>query len=81
MFDVEGVSVSPGGTATFAPTHQYHLGLWFANPNTPFKLGCEPGGHRADRDPVQRRAGHRRRPGTQHPQFPVNAGPLSHVHR
>ncbi len=27
IFDRETFSVSPGGTTTFAPTHQYHLGL------------------------------------------------------
>ncbi|HEY2309069.1 MAG TPA: hypothetical protein VGI05_24595, partial [Streptosporangiaceae bacterium] len=43
VFDSETFSVSPGGTATFAPTHQYHLGLWFNDPNVPFNLGCEPG--------------------------------------
>jgi len=31
------------GTTTFSPTHQYHLGLWFNDPNQPFALGCEPG--------------------------------------
>ena len=36
VFDVETFSVSPGGTTTFSPTHQYHLGLWFNNPQTPF---------------------------------------------
>jgi hypothetical protein len=41
--------VSPGGTTTvppggtIPPQHQFHLGLWFNNPNTPFKLGCEVG--------------------------------------
>jgi hypothetical protein len=80
VFDVETFSVSPGGTATFAPTHQYHLGLWFANPNTPFKLGCEPGATSPIVTPFN---------GEQHAgvqvlntsNFPVNAGPLSHVHR
>src|SRR5262245_18820538 len=43
IFDAEPFSVSPGGTTTFAPTHQFHLGLWFDNPKTPFNLGCEPG--------------------------------------
>src|SRR6478672_6077796 len=38
VFDVETFSVSPGGTTTFTPTHQYHLGLWFNNPNVPFNL-------------------------------------------
>ncbi len=44
IFDVETFSVSPGGpTTSFAPTHQYHLGLWFDDPQVPFDLGCEPG--------------------------------------
>jgi hypothetical protein len=80
VFDSETFSVSPGGTATFAPTHQYHLGLWFNNPNTPFKLGCEPGATSPVITPFN---------GDQHAgiqvlntaQFPVNAGPLSQVHR
>lgn len=80
VFDVETFSVSPGGTTTFAPTHQYHLGLWFSNPSTPFKLGCEPGATSPIVTPFN---------GEQHAgvqvlntsEFPVNAGPLSHVHR
>jgi hypothetical protein len=80
VFDVETFSVSPGGTTTFAPTHQYHLGLWFANPETPFKLGCEPGATSPIVTPFN---------GEQHAgvqvlntsEFPVKAGPLSHVHR
>jgi hypothetical protein len=80
VFDVETFSVSPGGTTTFAPTHQYHLGLWFSNPSTPFKLGCEPGATSPIVTPFN---------GQQHAgvqvlntsEFPVNAGPLSHVHR
>ena len=43
VFDSETFSVSPGGTTTFGPTHQYHLGLWFNNPRVPFRLGCEKG--------------------------------------
>ncbi len=43
IFSDETFSVSVGGTATFPPTHQFHLGLWFNNPNTPFRLGCEKG--------------------------------------
>jgi len=80
IFDVETFSVSPGGTTTFAPTHQYHLGLWFNDPNLPFKLGCEPGATSPTVTPFN---------GEQHAgiqvlntsEFPVNAGPLSHVHR
>jgi hypothetical protein len=80
VFDVETFSVSPGGTVTFAPTHQYHLGLWFNNPNVPFNLGCEPGQPMPIVTPFN---------GEQHAgiqvlntaQFPDNAGPLSHVHR
>jgi len=81
IFDVETFSVSPAGSATpFAPTHQYHLGLWFNDPNLPFHLGCEPGLMKAAVTPFN---------GEQHAgiqvlntaQFPVAAGPLSHVHR
>jgi hypothetical protein len=49
IFDSETFTVSPGGTttvpagATIPPQHQFHLGLWFNNPRTPFNLGCEPG--------------------------------------
>jgi len=80
IFDVETFSVSPGGTTTFAPTHQYHLGAWFNDPNLPFKLGCEPGATAPTVTPFN---------GEQHAgiqvlntaQFPVDAGPLSRVHR
>jgi hypothetical protein len=79
IFDVETFSLSPGGPTTkFAPTHQYHLGIWFGDPKTPFDKGCEPGAKQPivtpfDGDQI---AG---------PQvlntsnFPDNAGPLSHV--
>ena len=80
VFDRETFSVSPGGTTTFAPTHQYHLGLWFNDPNLPFNLGCEPGAKVATVTPFN---------GEQHAgiqalntaEFPVNAGPLSRVSR
>ena len=80
IFDAETFSVSPGGTTTFAPTHQFHLGVWFNNPNLPFRLGCEPGATTPTVTPFN---------GEQHAgiqvvntgQFPDNAGPLSHVHR
>jgi hypothetical protein len=80
VFDVETFSVSTGGTTTFGPTHQYHLGLWFNDPNVPFNLGCEPGAVAPMVTPFN---------GEQHAgiqvlntsEFPDNAGPLSHVHR
>ena len=79
IFDRETFSVSPGGTTTFAPTHQYHLGLWFNNPNTPFRLHCEPGATA----PIVTPFNGRQHAGIQvlnTAQF-VKAGPLSHVHR
>jgi len=80
VFDSETFSVSPGGTTTFAPTHQFHLGLWFDSPKVPFNKGCEPGATSPVVTPFN---------GAQHAgiqvlntaQFPVNAGPLSQVHR
>jgi hypothetical protein len=80
VFDVETFSVSLGGTTTFSPTHQYHLGLWFNNPETPFKLGCEPGATSPTVTPFN---------GEQHAgvqvlntsEFPTDAGPLSKVSR
>jgi hypothetical protein len=82
IFDVETFSVSQGGSTAFGATHQYHLGLWFNDPNLPFNLGCEPNGpgKQAVVTPFN---------GEQHAgiqvlntaQFPVGAGPRSHVHR
>lgn len=79
IFNVETFSVSTGGpTTTFPPTHQYHLGLWFNDPQVPFNLGCEPGAKAPIVTPFN---------GEQHAgiqvlntsNFPDNAGPLSHV--
>lgn len=80
IFNVETFSVAPSGspTVSFAPTHQYHLGLWFNNPKVPFNLGCEPGQTSPIITPFN---------GAQHAgiqvlntsNFPDNAGPLSHV--
>lgn len=80
VFDSETFSVSAGGTVTFSPTHQYHLGLWFDSPNKPFNLGCEPGATSPIVTPFN---------GVQHAgiqvlntaNFPDTAGPLSSVHR
>jgi hypothetical protein len=83
IFDAETFSVSPAGSATpFAPTHQYHLGLWFNDPNLPFHLGCEPNG--PGTQPVVTPFNGEQHAGIQvlnTAQFPVTAGPLSHVHR
>jgi len=78
IFNKETFSISTGGTTTFSATHQYHLGLWFNDPNVPFKLGCEPGATSPIVTPFN---------GTQNAgvqvlntsNFPDNAGPLSHV--
>jgi hypothetical protein len=79
IFNKETFSVSTGGpTTTFSPTHQYHLGLWFNDPNVPFSHGCEPGATSPIVTPFN---------GEQHAgiqvlntsNFPDNAGPLSQV--
>jgi hypothetical protein len=80
VFDVETFSVSPGGTTTFSPTHQYHLGVWFNDPTVPFKLGCEPGATSPIVTPFNG-ANHAGIQVVNTSQFPVNAGPLSHVTR
>jgi hypothetical protein len=80
IFDKETFSVSPGGTVTFKPTHQFHLGVWFNNPSLPFRLGCEPGQAAPVVTPFN---------GEQHAgiqvvntgNFPANAGPLSQIPR
>jgi hypothetical protein len=79
IFNDETFSVSQGGpTTTFAPTHQFHLGLWFNDPQVPFQKGCEPGKTAPVVTPFN---------GEQHAgiqvlntaNFPDNAGPLSHI--
>jgi hypothetical protein len=80
IFDKETFSVSPGGTTTFAPTHQYHLGVWFNNPNVPFNRGCEPGAT----SPIVTPFNGEQNAGIQvvnTSNFPVDAGPLSQVTR
>ena len=80
IFDSETFTVSPGGTttvpagATIPPQHQFHLGLWFNNPRTPFNLGCEPGCNLSDRYSFQRRAA-RRDSGSEHRELPGRQGP------
>jgi hypothetical protein len=81
IFDAETFSVAPGGPTTqFAPTHQFHLGLWFDDPQVPFKLGCEPG----QKAPVVTPFNGEQHAGIQvlnTANFANNAGPLSKVHR
>ncbi len=80
IFDVETFSVSQGGTTQFAPTHQYHLGLWFNDPKVPFNKGCEPG----KTSPVVTPFNGEQHAGIQvlnTANFADNAGPLSKVHR
>lgn len=78
IFNVETFSISTGGTTTFPATHQYHLGLWFNDPEVPFHLGCEPG----KTSPVVTPFNGEQHAGIQvlnTSNFPDNAGPLSHV--
>lgn len=79
IFNNETFSVSTGGpTTTFRATHQFHLGLWFNDPEVPFRLGCEPGATSPAVTPFN---------GEQHAgiqvlntsNFPDNAGPLRNV--
>jgi hypothetical protein len=80
IFDKETFSVSPGGTVTFKPTHQFHLGVWFNDPKLPFRLGCEPG----QKAPVVTPFNGEQHAGIQvvnTANFPNNAGPLSRVTR
>ncbi|MEO8970258.1 MAG: hypothetical protein ABI406_01515 [Ktedonobacteraceae bacterium] len=82
IFNVETFSVSLGDNQNppiaFAPTHQYHVGLWFNDPKVPFKLGCEPG----QPNPIVTPFNGEQNAGIQvlnTAEFPDNAGPLSHV--
>jgi hypothetical protein len=79
IFNRETFSLSVGGpTATFAPTHLFHIGLWFDNVDLPFELGCEPGATSPVITPFD--GDHSAGPQAFNTaQFPVNAGPLSRV--
>jgi hypothetical protein len=80
IFDQETFSAQPNPAAPlkFDAIHQFHLGLWFNDPQVPFHLGCEPG----KTAPVVTVFN-----GEQHAGVQVlntsndPAGPLSHVHR
>jgi hypothetical protein len=80
ILDPKTFSVAPAGskTTTFAPTNQWHLGLWFSDPTTPFKLGCEPGAKAAIVTPFNG-AHHAGILALNSGNFPDNAGPLSKV--
>ena len=45
IFDAETFTAVPNANAPlkFDAVHQFHLGLWFNDPQLPFNLGCEPG--------------------------------------
>lgn len=79
IFNVETFSVSTGGpTTTFKATHQFHLGLWFNDPEVPFKLHCEG----TATSPVVTPFNGEQHAGIQvlnTSNFPDNAGPLSKV--
>jgi hypothetical protein len=80
IFNVETFSVAPigGPTVSFSPTHQYHLGLWFNDPQVPFNLGCEG----TATSPIVTPFNGAQNAGIQvlnTSNFPDNAGPLSTV--
>jgi hypothetical protein len=79
IFNRETFSLSVGGpTATFAPIHLFHLGLWFDDVDLPFELGCEPAATTPVITPFD--GDHSAGPQALNTaQFPVNAGPLSRV--
>ena len=79
VFNRETFSLSIGGpTATFKPTHLFHLGLWFDAVALPFNIGCEPGATKPIVTPFD--GDHNAGPQAFNTaQFPVTAGPLSHV--
>jgi len=78
IFNRETFSVDVDPLHTVAPTHQYHLGLWFGSPAKPFNLGCEGTATAPIVTPFN---------GIQHAgiqilntsNFPDDKGPLSHV--
>jgi hypothetical protein len=79
IFNNETFSVSTGGpTTTFPATHQFHLGLWFNDPNVPFNLHCEGNATTKIVTPFngEQNAGIQV---LNTSNFPDNAGPLSHV--
>jgi hypothetical protein len=78
IFNKETFTVDVDPAHAVAPTHQFHLGLWFNSPAKPFNLGCEGSATAPIVTPFN---------GEQHAgiqilntsNFPDNKGPLSHV--
>ena len=82
VFDQETFTAVPNPNATlkFDAVHQYHLGLWFNDPQVPFNLHCE-GTAATPKITVFNGEQHAGVQVLNTSNFPDNAGPLSHVHR
>jgi hypothetical protein len=82
IFDAETFTAVPNPNATlkFDAVHQYHLGLWFNDPQVPFNLHCE-GTATTPKVTVFNGEQHAGIQVLNTSNFPDNAGPLSHVHR
>ena len=82
IFDQETFTAVPNPNATlkFDAVHQYHLGLWFNDPQVPFNLHCE-GTAATPKITVFNGEQHAGVQVLNTSNFPDNAGPLSHVHR
>ena len=82
VFDQETFTAVPDANAAlkFDAVHQYHLGLWFNDPQVPFNLHCE-GNATAPKVTVFNGEQHAGIQVLNTSNFPDNAGPLSHVHR
>ena len=78
IFDEETfTAINP---AAFDIRHQFHLGLWFNDPQVPFRLGCE-GNATSPIVTVFNGEQHAGIQALNTSNFPNGAGPLSHVHR
>jgi hypothetical protein len=80
IFDRETFTAvpNPGAPKGFDVHHQFHLGLWFDDPDLPFRIGCEPN----KTEPVVTVFNGDQHAGVQVLNTSnVPDGPLSHVHR
>ncbi len=78
IFNVETFTVDVDPAHAVAPTHQYHLGLWFNSPAKPFALHCEG----AATSPIVTPFNGEQHAGIQilnTSNFPDSKGPLAHV--